>query len=156
LHLRNSVDPAVADVTMRLRRNTTAGNGGLCVCSDDTGDEMLWVYFDGSDHTSAGASPNVIQGGSGSVGTWDNDYANWAAFSDNVTVMNVRVVYDNATSLLQVYQGATLCYDLNVNAALTTYFGSPTTYADLSTQPNCGIMSNAGENIETILDFLSV
>jgi len=156
LHVRDSADPDVIDVTVTVRRNSNAGNSGVCIASDDAGENMLWLYYDGSDHTSAGAQPQIMEGDSGTASGFDTDYGTWADFTDNVTEMAIRCVFTVSTGILQVYQGATLCYDWDVNAALTAFHGTPTSYPDLATQPNSGIIGNAGENVDTVLDFLSV
>jgi hypothetical protein len=144
LHVRDGADPNIADVTITASRPDNTGNAGLVPFSDDGFAAGFWMYYDGT--LTAGFQANFAGGWSLD---WDVDHGVAADFTGGSATW--RYVYNDTTKKMMVYFNGVLAYEINnCQTKLDTVYGAGTyTIPALALMPNCGFLSNAGENIDT-------
>lgn len=143
LHDRMSDNTDVADVECEIGFDVDGDTGGyyvgLCVCSDETGNHGLMLWFDGSAYE-PGVNRMTPDGVTGGSVAWTN--TGWHGWSDVETTV-MRLVYTESTQTLDVYQEGVLVLTGDVSdvgggfyvgeelPALTTMpYAGPQSYAD--------------------------
>lgn len=150
LHVRNDGTAGVADVTVTHTYPSGGGfhGGRLYVASDLGNANSIALRFD----TSNTATVQRHVGLDSNAGTWfptttttyNGGWASWAF----ATPMVIRLVYTEATSLLEVYQNGVKKLDCDMSSA---NFGGTGTLPALSTMPYCGLVGRAQDIFDDLV-----